>query len=72
MTSAETRSRTAPVWPRPAVAVLGLLAAARRRTGSINVNWADDALHGLTAAAGLVLGIFGARATARIPKGGHA
>ncbi|WIX99336.1 DUF4383 domain-containing protein [Amycolatopsis mongoliensis] len=31
----------------------------------INVNWADNALHGLTAVAGLVLGIFGARAAAR-------
>ncbi|MEV6641584.1 DUF4383 domain-containing protein [Amycolatopsis sp. NPDC051371] len=141
MTSAETRSRTGPVWLRPAVAVLGLLylalgiagfltpetaavghetsravwifsvtpllnlvhtvvgvlglLAATRRAGSIiycwvlfvgfagmtaygvlstafinpedpiNVNWADNVLHGLTAVAGLMLGIFGARAAAR-------
>jgi hypothetical protein len=31
----------------------------------INVNWADNVLHGLTAVAGLVLGIAGARAAAR-------
>jgi uncharacterized protein DUF4383 len=31
----------------------------------ININWADNWLHGLTAVAGLVLGIVGARAMAR-------
>ncbi len=148
MTTAETRSRTGPVWLRPAVAVLGLLylalgiagfltpetaavghetsravwifstttllnlvhaavgvlglIAATRRTGSIiycwvlfvgfagmtaygvlatafstpedpiNVNWADNVLHGLTAVAGLVLGIFGARASARQATKGDA
>ncbi|MEV7044371.1 DUF4383 domain-containing protein [Amycolatopsis sp. NPDC051061] len=148
MTSAETRSRTGPVWLRPAVAVLGLLylalgiagfltpetaavghetsravwifsatsllnlvhtavgvlglLAATRRPGSIiycwvlfvgfagmtaygvlatafatpedpiNVNWADNVLHGLTAVAGLVLGIVGARASARQATKGDA
>jgi hypothetical protein len=31
----------------------------------VNLNWADNWLHGLTAAAGLVLGIAGARAATR-------
>lgn len=44
----------------------GVLAAAfGNPEDPININWADNVLHGLTAVAGLVLGIAGARATAR-------
>jgi hypothetical protein len=40
----------------------------------ININWADNWLHGLTAVAGLVLGIAAARTAARAAAraGGHA
>ncbi|MEU0796884.1 DUF4383 domain-containing protein [Amycolatopsis sp. NPDC005961] len=49
----------------------GVLAAAfGNPEDPIAINWADNVLHGLTAVAGLVLGIAGARATAPHPTKG--